>query len=167
MKRFFLICCVIPLVGCGYQLSGRETHVPPEVTSLAIPTFQNETFEPGIEVPLTQSFLKEFAFDGRVKVRGSQEADAILAGKVKTYRIQSVSYNQSGLVMEYQVLVTVDLVLTKRSGEVLWKEDNLTESRWYRASFGGVLNEASKNSAAQEIGKFMAERVKNRFFYDF
>jgi hypothetical protein len=63
--------------------------------------------------------------------------------------------------------VTVDLTLTKPSGEILWKEDNLTEARWYRASFGGVVNEASKNSAVQEIGKFMAERVKSRFFYNF
>ena len=167
MKRFFLIFCVILVAGCGYQLAGRETHVPTDVTSLAIPTFQNETFEPGIEVPLTQSFLREFTFDGRVKVRGSKEADTILEGKIKTFRIQSVSYDQSGLVMEYQVLVTVDLSLTKPSGEILWKEDNLTEARWYRASFGGVVNEASKNSAVQEIGKFMAERVKSRFFYNF
>ena len=166
-KTILLVVFLSVLWGCGYQLAGRETHVPPDVTSLAIPTFQNETLEPGIEVPLTQSFLREFMFDGRVKVRGSKEADTILEGKIKTYRIQSVSYNQSGLVMEYQVLVTVDLTLTKPSGEILWKEDNLTEARWYRASFGGVLNEASKNSAVQEIGKFMAERVKNRFFYNF
>ena len=167
MKRFFLISFVILVAGCGYQLAGRETAVPTDVTSLAIPTFQNDTLEPGIEVPLTQSFLREFMFDGRVKVRGSKEADTILEGKIKTFRIQSVSYDQSGLVMEYQVLVTVDLSLTKPSGEILWKEDNLTEARWYRASFGGVVNEASKNSAVQEIGKFMAERVKSRFFYNF
>jgi len=167
MKRFFLIFCVILVAGCGYQLAGRETHVPTDVTSLAIPTFQNETFEPGIEVPLTQSFLREFIFDGRVKIRGSKEADTILKGKIKDFQIQSVSYNQSGLVMEYQVLVTVALVLTKPSGEILWKEDNLSESRWYRASFGGVLVEAAKNSAVNEVGKFMAERVKSRFFYNF
>jgi|GEM_PF-249544 len=153
--------------GCGYQLAGKSTHLPTGVTSLAIPTFNNQTLEPGIEVPLTQSFLREFMFDGRVKILSSKEADTILDGIIKNFRIRSVSYNESGLVQEYEVVVTVDLTLTKSSGEIVWKDDNLTEVRWYRASFGGVINEASKNSAVQELGKFMAERVKSRFFYNF
>jgi len=113
-------------------------------------------------------------FDGRVKVLSPNVADTILEGSIKTFQIQSVSYNESGLVQEYQVIVTVDLTLTKSSGEILWKDDNLTEVRWYRASFGevvtstgGVLSETSKNSAVQELGRFMAERVKSRFFYNF
>ena len=106
-------------------------------------------------------------YDGRVKVLSSKEADTILQGSIKTFRIRSVSYNESGLVLEYEVFITVGLTLAKSSGEIVWKENNLTEVRWYRASFGGVINEASKNSAVQELGKFMAERVKSRFFYNF
>ena len=169
-----LLFLLVVLCGCGYQLTGKSTHLPAGITSLAIPTFRNQTLEPGIEVPLTQSFLREFMFDGRVKVLSSNVADTILEGSIKTFRIRSVSYNESGLVQEYQVAITVDLTLTKSSGEIVWKDDNLTEVRWYRASFGevvpstgGTLNEASKNSAVQELGKFMAERVKSRFFYNF
>ena len=165
--EIILLFLLVVLCGCGYQLAGKSTHLPAGVTSLAIPTFKNQTLEPGIEVPLTQSFLREFMFDGRVKVLSPKEADTILEGSIKTFRIRSVSYNESGLVQEYQVAVTVDLTLTKSSGEIVWKDDNLTEVRWYRASFGGVINEASKNSAVQELGKFMAERVKSRFFYNF
>jgi outer membrane lipopolysaccharide assembly protein LptE/RlpB len=165
--EIIFVFLLVVLCGCGYQLTGKATHLPAGVTSLAIPTFRNQTLEPGIEVPLTQSFLREFMFDGRVKVLSPKEADTILEGIIKAFRIQSVSYNESGFVQEYQVLVTVELTLTKSSGEILWKDDNLTEVRWYRASFGGVINEASKNSAVQELGKFMAERVKSRFFYNF
>jgi outer membrane lipopolysaccharide assembly protein LptE/RlpB len=165
--KIILVFLLFALYGCGYQMAGKSTHLPAGVTSLAIPTFRNQTLEPGIEVPLTQSFLREFMFDGRVKVLSPKEADTILEGIIKTFRIRSVSYNESGLVQEYQVFVTVDLTCTRSSGEILWKDDNLTEIRWYRASFGGVINEASKNSAVQELGKFMAERVKSRFFYNF
>jgi len=171
---FIFLFPLVVLCGCGYQLTGKSSHLPAGVTSLAIPTFRNQTLEPGIEVPLTQSFLREFMFDGRVKVLSPNVADTILEGTVKAFWIQSVSYNESGLVQEYQVVVTVDLTLIKSSGEILWKDDNLTEVRWYRASFGevatstgGVLSEASKNSAVQELGRFMAERVKSRFFYNF
>ena len=76
--------------------------------------------------------------------------------------------------MEYETNVIVDLILKRKDGEVLWRLDNLSEARWYRASFGevvpstgGILNEASKDNAVQETGKFMAERVKSRFFYNF
>ena len=165
--EIILVFFLVVLCGCGYQLAGKSTHLPAGVTSLAIPTFNNQTLEPGIEVPLTQSFLREFMFDGRVKILSSKEADTILDGIIKNFRIRSVSYNESGLVQEYELVVTVDLTLTKSSGEIVWKENNLTEVRWYRASFGGVINEASKNSAVQELGKFMAERVKSRFFYNF
>jgi len=165
--EILLVFFLVVLCACGYQLAGKSTHLPTGVTSLAIPTFRNQTLEPGIEVPLTQSFLREFMFDGRVKVLSPKEADTILEGSIRNFRIRSVSYNESGLVQEYEVVVTVDLTLTKSSGEIVWKENNLTEVRWYRASFGGVINEASKNSAVQELGKFMAERAKSRFFYNF
>jgi outer membrane lipopolysaccharide assembly protein LptE/RlpB len=158
---------LVVLCGCGYQLAGKSSHLPAGVTSLAIPTFSNQTLEPGIEVPLTQSFLREFMFDGRIKILSPKEANTTLEGSIKNFRIRSVSYDESGLAQEYQVAITVDLTLTKSSGEIVWKENNLTEVRWYRASFGGVINEASKNSAVQELGKFMAERVKSRFFYNF
>ena len=172
--EIIFVFLLVVLCGCGYQLAGKSTHLPAGITSLAIPTFRNQTLEPGIEVPLTQSFLREFMFDGRVKVLSPREADTILEGSIKNFRIRSVSYNESGLVQEYEVVITVDLTLTKSSGETVWKENNLTEVRWYRASFGeavpstgGVLSEASKNSAVQELGKFMAERAKSRFFYNF
>lgn len=173
-KSFITILCLSLVTACGYQLSGKGTHVPPGITSVAIPTFVNQTLEPGIEVPFTQGFLREFLFDSRVRISGRSEADAVLEGVIRSFRLQSVSYDRSGFVLEYETIVTVDLTLKKKDGEVMWRLDNLSEARWYRASFGevvpstgGILNEASKDTAVQETGKFMAERVKSRFFYNF
>jgi hypothetical protein len=79
----------------------------------------------------------------------------------------SASYDRSGFVLEYQTTVIIDLILRKNTGEVIWKESDLSETRWYRASSNVLFNEASKTSAIQQIGTLMAERVRNRFFYDF
>ena len=173
-KSFITVICLFLVTACGYQLSGKGTQVPPGITSVAIPTFVNQTLEPGIEVPFTQGFLREFLFDSRVKISSRSEADAVLEGVIKTFQLQSVSYNRSGFVMEYETVVIVDLTLKRKDGEVLWRLDNLSEARWYRASFGevvpsvgGILNEAGKDNAVQETGKFMAEQVKSRFFYNF
>ena len=155
------------LSGCGYQMVGKETHIPPGLTSIAIPTFINQTFEPGIEVHFTQGFLREFIQDQRVKVVGRDEADSILEGVIKSFNIYSTSYDRSGIALEYQTIVVIDLTLRKRTGEILWTEKDLSESRWYRTSFNILISESNKASAIQNLGRFMAERIRNRFFHQF
>jgi outer membrane lipopolysaccharide assembly protein LptE/RlpB len=92
-----LIIWITLLLGCGYQLVGKETHVPPGLTSVAIPTFANQTFEPGIEVPFTRGFLREFIRDRRIKVLDRREADSILEGVIKSFQIYSVAYRRDSL----------------------------------------------------------------------
>jgi len=163
----FSLICVALLLGCGYQMVGKETHVPPGLNSVAIPTFINQTFEPGIEVPFTQAFLKEFIQDRRVKVVDRKEADSLLEGVIKSFEIYSVSYDRSGFAQEYQTNVVMDLTLKKQTGEILWREKDLMERRWFRASSNVLVNETNKAAAIQEAGRFMAERIRNRFFYNF
>jgi len=146
---------------------GMETHRPPGITSIAIPTFVNQTFEPGIEVPLTQGFLREFIQDRRVKVVDRKEADSILEGVIKSFQIHSISYDRSGIAQEYQTTVKLDLALRRRNGEILWIQKDLTESRTYRVSTSPLMTESNKASALQSLGRLMAESIKNRFFYDF
>ncbi|MBM4277096.1 MAG: hypothetical protein FJ130_04320 [Deltaproteobacteria bacterium] len=153
--------------GCGYQMVGKETHLPPGITSLAVPTFVNQTFEPGIEVPFTQGFLREFIQDRRVKVAGRNEADSVLEGVIKSFQIYSVSYDRSGIALEYQTTVVIDLTLRKKTGEILWVEKDLSDSRVYRTSNNILVSESNKAAAIQSLARFMAERIRNRFFYDF
>lgn len=167
MKKYFFIFCLFLLLGCGYQFVGRETHLPRGLSSVAIPTFVNQTYEPGIEVPFTQGFLREFIRDRRVKVLERAEADSVLEGVVKTFQIYSVAYDRSGLATEYQTTIVVDLTLKKRTGEILWKEIDLSESRWYRTSFAVLVSESRRTAAIEDIGRVIAERVRNRYFYDF
>jgi outer membrane lipopolysaccharide assembly protein LptE/RlpB len=167
-SRLFLIICIVLLpLGCGYQSVGKATYIPPGLNSVAIPTFVNQTFEPGIEVPLTQGFLREFIQDRRVKVLNRSEADSILEGVIKDFQIYSVAYDRSGLALEYQTTVVIDLTLKKRTGEILWRENDVSETRWFRTSFNVLVSESNRTAAIQEIGRFIAERMRNRFFYNF
>jgi len=167
VKKMLPIIAMVLLVGCGYQMVGKETHIPPGLNSVAVPTFKNQTFEPGIEIPLTQAFLREFIQDRRVNVVGRAEASSVLEGVVKYFRIYSVSYNPSGFVQEYQTDVILDVTLKDREGKVLWQEKDFTEHAWFRASSSGLINEANKQVAIQEAGKLIAGRIKYRFFYNF
>lgn len=163
----FLILWISMLLGCGYQLVGKETHLPPGIQSLAIPTFLNQTFEPGIEIPFTQGFLREFIQDRRVRVVEQNEADSILEGVIKSFQIYTVAYDRSGIALEYQTAVVIDLTLKKKNGEILWTEKDLSDTRVYRASTNALISESNKVAAIQLLARFMAERVRNRFFYNF
>ncbi len=155
------------LSACGYQMVGKETHVPPGLSSIAIPTFKNRTYEPGIEVPFTQAFLREFILDRRVNVVDRAQADSLLEGVINDFRFYSDSYDRSGLVLEYQTIVVLDVTLKDREGKVLWEQKNFSETQWFRASSSILTNEANKVAAIQQIGKFVAGRLRNRFFYNF
>jgi hypothetical protein len=165
--RWLSIFCLVLLVACGYQMVGRETHVPPGLNSIAIPVFKNQTFEPGIEVQFTQAFLNEFILDRRLKVVSRAEADSILEGVIKYFATYSVAYDKSGFVSQYQIGVSVDLTLRDRTGKVLWVQPDFYESQWFRASSSGLINDAAKQAAIQKTGKVMAERIRDRFFYNF
>jgi hypothetical protein len=159
--------CLFLLMGCGYQMVGKETHVPPELASVAIPTFRNKTYEPGIEIQFTQAFLREFILDKRVKVVTRSEADSILEGVILYFTTYSVAYNIAGYVSQYETNVIMDLTLKDRAGNVLWEEKGLSETTWFRASSSGLINETNKQAAIQEAGRLAAGRIRNRFYHNF
>lgn len=167
LKRLLPLACLCLLIACGYRMVGKTTHLPPDIHSVAIPTFKNLTYEPGIEVPFTQAFLNEFIRDRRVNVVDRDQADSVLEGGIRYFSLLSVSYDQSGFVVEYQTNVILDLSLKNRAGEILWEEKNISETRWFRANSNVLTNEANKAIALQETGKLVAERIRNRFFYEF
>ena len=167
LKKILTILYILLLGGCGYQMVGKETHLPPGISSVTIPTFINRTLEPGIEVQFTRAFLREFILDKRVRVVDRKEAESILEGTIKSFNYHAVSFDASSRVLEYQATVVADLTLKKPNGEILWSQKNLSEVSWYRASSDALINEGNKDLALQEIGSLMAGRIRNRFFYNF
>ena len=165
--RWLSIICLVLLMACGYKMVGKETHVPTGLSSIAIPTLKNKTFEPGIEIPFTQAFLNEFIQDRRVKVVSRAEADAILEGVVTDFTAYGVAYDKSGFVLQYMTSIVVNFTLKDRTGKVLWQEKGWAEDQWFRASSTGVTNEAAKQVAIQRTAGFMAERMRDRFFQNF
>jgi outer membrane lipopolysaccharide assembly protein LptE/RlpB len=167
LKRVMAVLCLVSLFGCGYKMVGKETHLPPGIASLAIPTFSNKTLEPGIEIVFTQAFLKRFIEDRRVKIVDRSSADAVMEGVVKEFNIFSVAYDASGLAREYRTYVVVDVMVKRRNGEIVWQERDLSETSTYRTVQSAVTNEASKQAAISDIAQSVSERIQGRFFYNF
>jgi hypothetical protein len=165
--HFLFLLGLLLLAGtsCGYRLEGEGFSPSPSIRSIAIPTFTNETYEPGIETIVTNALLKEFIKDRRVKILGQDEADAVMEGTVRSFNTSSVAYDPAGLVLEYRTWVTVDIIVKRtRRGEVLWSERDLSESDTYRVSSDVRFTEAQKEEAIQVIAGKLAGRIRRGFF---
>ncbi|MEM6909976.1 MAG: LptE family protein [Verrucomicrobiota bacterium] len=87
MSRFarllFVFSTVASVAGCaGYQLGGVPPQEMVEITSIAVPTFHNDTQEPRIDVLFTNAVIGELQVDGTYQIGSLESADAVLQGTI-------------------------------------------------------------------------------------
>ncbi len=84
-KLALLLAFLTPIVftGCsGYHLGADKPKAMSLVTKVAVPTFENDTLNPRLEVLTTNAFIKQLQLDGTFKVVPEDEADAVIKGTI-------------------------------------------------------------------------------------
>ena len=108
------------LPGCvGYRLGSM---LPPEIKTVHVPTFINQTSEPQLELDTTRFALQEFQKDGSLKLAPAEAADAILEVKLTSYTLAPLQYdnNRPTAALEYRITLYASIVMTrKRDGKVI------------------------------------------------
>jgi outer membrane lipopolysaccharide assembly protein LptE/RlpB len=56
--RFALLATLLGLGGCGYHTLGAATHLPPNLQTLAVPVFANDTNAYGTETAMTSAVIR-------------------------------------------------------------------------------------------------------------
>jgi hypothetical protein len=84
VKNLFLAALVcLFLGGClGYHIGPAKPYYLRDVHSIAIPTFENNTLIPRIEVLVTDTVIKQFQQDGTFQITSNENADAILKAEI-------------------------------------------------------------------------------------
>jgi hypothetical protein len=83
VKIFFLAAACFCLVAClGYHIGPVKPYYLHDVRTIAIPTFENNTLIPRIEVLVTDTVIKQFQQDGTFQIASNENADAILKGEI-------------------------------------------------------------------------------------
>jgi outer membrane lipopolysaccharide assembly protein LptE/RlpB len=165
MKRLFVILTCMGLFlssGCGYTLVGRGS-LPKHITKIAIPIFENNTLEKGVEDVITQAVIDVYIRGGKVRVVSESEADAVLRGTVRSYNAsEALTYNERNEVSSYELTVAVDIELQDlTTDEILWRTDNLVAD----TDFAGgpdvdlTTEQENKAEALQELSTDLAERI--------
>jgi hypothetical protein len=160
MRIFILtICLMILLTGCYYTFT---PNLPPGIKSVAIPIFENNTLNYGLETLVTSKTVDEFVKDGNLRVKDVRKADSILHGTVVNYWQEAAAYTVGEAIQKYRLTMSVAISFEDRvSGEILWSEPNLTYSVTYfpTASQG---NAETEQQAQERLAEDIAQEIVRR-----
>jgi len=124
----------LALAGCLYGFAGGGL---PNIKTVAILPFDNQTPEPALTKEVNDAVLE--AFQGRLGLRpaGENTADAVVRGRVVRYDPDVPISFQPGQgrtdVTRRQVQITIDVeILDQREGKTLWQKQGLTEVGEYQ-----------------------------------
>lgn len=117
-----VLCLAGP--GCGYHTAGHVVTIPDDVHTIAIPAFVNVSQTYRVEQMLTAAVIHEFTLRThyRVTYDPGEEADATLRGTITGTSVIPTTYDsQTGRASTVQIAVSMSVVLTDRSGKVLYQ----------------------------------------------
>ncbi|MBI2608729.1 MAG: hypothetical protein HYW47_03920 [Deltaproteobacteria bacterium] len=188
-KNLCLFFIIINLCGCtGYKF-GLRREFPGGAQKVAVPTFENKTYEAGIENAFTQALKYELLKSGHVRIVKVEEAEAIIQGNVasfivtpsgstKKYNFQNNSQRGEKLLETgYIATVSLDIqVISQKNQEVLWSY-SLSKSEAYSVNPDKLTdnendqphlsNEINQREAIRELAENMMEEVHEQLFMGF
>jgi outer membrane lipopolysaccharide assembly protein LptE/RlpB len=151
------------LDGCGYTVHGT---LPSHINTISVPIFRTQ--EPAIEGFITRAVVEAFSTNGRLKVVGSEAADAVLDGEIIGYSVASIAFDQDANVRQYRLVVTVNLRMRDlRRNTVLFQQNEVREQVDFRVqdavSQTISREETALRVAAVEIGRSIVSLAVTRF----
>jgi hypothetical protein len=129
--------CLLFFVACGYHVAGRGALLPPDVKTIAVPAFKNQSPTFRIEQQLTSAVTRELLERTRFRVTPNPNgADAVLKGTVKDVRAGAITYDlTTGRATSMQVQVIAEVRLEDlHSHKVLFSNSNYVFREEYQVS---------------------------------
>ncbi len=152
---------------CGYHFSGQGNPFSEDIKTIAIPVFSNQTGETGFENYLTNQFVYEFTSRKRLRVVDIKDADVVLKGKIQSINLPDISFSGNYYGLERKAVVTIEAVLERRDGRVLWQDKNIIREEVYRTDSSPLATESNKQVALRKIAANLAEMIHMRIFENF
>jgi len=157
MRRALLLL-LLSLAGCGFH-NGIRSDVPSSDQTIAIPVFENATFEPLLEKWVSESFKETFLRQGWRVVADSDQAPLTLSGRVTRFDRIPISLNRIGQAQEYRITIGLEYTLLPKEGGRSKEKDHAEASAEYIANPDPLSDRAAQDRAIREAGQDLAERV--------
>ncbi len=135
--RFALLATLLGLGGCGYHTLGAATHLPPNLQTLAVPVFANDTNAYGTETAMTSAVIREFNARTQFHVvpEADKNADATLRGTILKESVAPLTYNASTQQSSsFLITMVISVTLKNHDGKILYQNKNYVFRQQYQAT---------------------------------
>jgi hypothetical protein len=165
MKKFVLLLALpamAVLTNCaGYQLGASKPHQMANVTKLAVPTFQNDTLEPRLEVLVTNALIKKLQMDGAYQIVPRDEADAVLYATIEDIERSQFRSVRSNTLRSSEILMRliVKYKVEDNTGAQLLKGNERAWSNIVLDPSVQITERQALADAAERLGIALASRI--------
>ena len=109
MRRLALLACLVLASCAGSKGWKAGTSLPTKYRSIAVPVFQNSTYDRQVGYQLTEALQKRLQQVAPYAIASEGTADTVLRGKVTKVDVRQISQSLgTGLSEEVGLTVTVD-----------------------------------------------------------
>ena len=148
--------------GCAtrYRLGSM---LPDDIQTVAVPTFQNDSAEPQVEIQATRATIAQLQQDGSLEVVDLGQADTVLKVRITGYELRPIDFDDENTrrADEYRMTLTADVVLVRRStGEVVSQRSGVSGQAEFQAS-GGLTSarRSAMPAAAEDLARQIVDAV--------
>ncbi len=140
MRQYILVTVAVVLSGlsgCGYHTLGAATHLPPDVKTLAIPVFTNNTVYNGAGRAITAAVIREFVTrtNFRVIPEANPDADVLLDGTILKEAVTPLTYNTATQQSSsFLITMVASVTLKDRNGKLLYQNKNYVFRQQYEST---------------------------------
>ena len=163
-------CLLLFSVACGYRVAGRGDRLPPDIKTLAVPIFTNETPRFRIEQRVSAAITRELIERSRFRVTPDPaRADAVLSGTIKEVRTGVIAFDLStgrATTLQIQVLAHVDLV-DQHTKKVLFSNHNYIFREQYQISQTASALFEEQDPALDRLSRDLARTLVTEILENF
>jgi hypothetical protein len=159
------------LCACGYRaMDGRGTFGP-DVKTIELCAFENESREPGLEQMIGDAMVEEFGRRAWLtpELQGSTPSpDLVLRGTLHSAVVRSTTYSSGALALEERIEVTFDVDVRRGgSNELVYQHPDFRMTEVFLSSADPQVYASNKEQAMRRLSSAVAERVHDELFERF
>ena len=151
--------------GCGYT---QKTVLPDNIQSIYVDTVKNKipvdhvyTYQPGLEMDITNAVIRRLHRDGNLKVVKKEEADVILETDLVGFEQEGLRFTTLESVAEYKLFIVIALRLKDRkTGQIIWEEPNFTgDTEYFVSQVRSLAREEASRRAVDRLARNVVDRI--------
>jgi hypothetical protein len=168
MRKYWFIL-IAAAWGCGQEVHYNPTPqiLPQNIKRLALHPVINKTGQYGLEDKLMLRTRDEFLRDGRYPLVPEAQADGVVFITITRYLNNPIQYDSRLIPTAYKlrILLDLDFVDQRKSGQALWVEKNMEGILTYTAPTltGGITEEQAREQVWDSLARDIVKRVVNGF----